>query len=444
MLNNITARLFHSVFLKLLLLIIASGVFINLAVGVFFMYLYKGSTSDSPFRRNTGQYIRYLINDLGTPPTIEKAREISRHLSIDIRYESPSDTWSTSPDLPPIESMRLKEFHNQARIFIARYQGKRFLVAENPSGPGRYALDFIRSDSRQTFMERKILLLICLLTIILVVVYFIIRRILKPITLLTGGVNELGNGNLDFQIPVDKADELGTLSRAFNDMAARIRNMLHAKEQLLLDVSHELRSPLTRIRVALEFLPDSATKTSINEDIVSMDSMIEELLESHRIKSPYGKLNLENCTLRDLAQEAIAFFQNQSPGIVLEPESETAEVMIDGRRVLTVLKNCLDNAVKNSSESSGPIRVVISTTGEDLAVRIHDSGTGIPPEDLPHIFEPFYRVDKSRNKITGGYGLGLNLCKTIMEAHGGTISIVSQPGRGTTVTLRFPKQKKDA
>ena len=120
-----------------------------------------------------------------------------------------------------------------------------------------------------------------------------IRWILKPVRWLSDGVRQVSSGNFDYRMPVKRLDEFGTLAEAFNSMTGRIREMLHARERLLLDVSHELRSPITRMKVALEFMPDSAVAQGMRADIHDMETMISEILETQRLGSPYGSLNLE-------------------------------------------------------------------------------------------------------------------------------------------------------
>ncbi|MBW2433904.1 MAG: HAMP domain-containing histidine kinase, partial [Deltaproteobacteria bacterium] len=137
-------------------------------------------------------------------------------------------------------------------------------------------------------------------------------------------------------------------------------------------------------------------------------------------------------------KQTIVAFENQPPGIESVDLPSEIEVEIDPEQIKTVFENVLNNAIKYSQPDSAPIQISAKTDESYVVVRIRDFGIGIPEEDLAHIFEPFYRVDKSRTKDTGGYGLGLSLCKTIMEAHGGKIEVHSTLQEGTTVSLYFP------
>lgn len=429
-------KIVNSVFFKLLLVIVITGVCINLAVGGFFLFLYKGSMKNTPFRDNLVNYLQYLIMDLGSPPDRQRAEVLSRKLSIEIGVEGPDGKWATTDTFPSVRQMNLKEFSEYPNFAIGKYRGESFLIIRQ--GETCYVFDMVKSYIQPRFLELRILLLIVLLTGMLVCVYYVIRRILRPITWLNKGVREVSSGNLSHRLPVKKSDELGALAEAFNYMTGRIREMLHARDRLLLDVSHELRSPLTRMKVSLEFLPDTPAKENIHEDISDMESMISEILETQRLRSDHGRLRLETAGLGRVVREVIASFAYASPGIVYETPDGDATLTIDIQRVKIVLKNIFDNAIKYSAGTSEPVRVALELKPPYCILHIADSGQGIPAEDLPHIFEPFYRVDKSRSKHTGGYGLGLSICKTIMEAHNGRIVVKSSPGKGTTIFLYFP------
>jgi signal transduction histidine kinase len=277
-----------------------------------------------------------------------------------------------------------------------------------------------------------------LLTLILAAAFFVIRHILRPVKWLNTGVKEVSGGNLKHRVPLKRSDELRDLAAAFNNMTDRIRDMLQTKEQLLYDVSHELRTPITRMKVALEFLEDSQAKKSLQSDIEELEKMVSEILETARRQHKYENLKKQRIPLAAFIKQTIVAFENQPPGIESVDLPSEIEVEIDPEQIKTVFENVLNNAIKYSQPDSAPIQISAKTDESYVVVRIRDFGIGIPEEDLAHIFEPFYRVDKSRTKDTGGYGLGLSLCKTIMEAHGGKIEVHSTLQEGTTVSLYFP------
>jgi signal transduction histidine kinase len=142
-----------------------------------------------------------------------------------------------------------------------------------------------------------------------------------------------------------------------------------------------------------------------------------------------------------LLKQTLTAFENQPPGIEIIDLPAEIKVEVDPEQVKTVFENVFSNAIKYSEPESKPVQVSYKLRESFAVIRITDFGIGIPQEELAHIFEPFYRVDKSRAKDTGGYGLGLSLCKTIMEAHSGKIEVQSKPQEGTTVSLFFPLGK---
>ncbi|MDG2064702.1 MAG: HAMP domain-containing sensor histidine kinase, partial [SAR324 cluster bacterium] len=274
--------------------------------------------------------------------------------------------------------------------------------------------------------------------LILAGTWLTLRWIMRPLNWLSDGVSALGKGDLEHRLPEKRRDELGNLARAFNRMSYSIKEMLTAREQLLLDVSHELRSPLTRMKVALEFIPENSSQVSLQSDVQEMEQMVTEILETERLKSEYGKLNRMDTDLVTLIGETCLMFEGKSPGISFEKSVEKCVANVDVEQIKTVLKNILANAHKYSTSENDPIKVSLSMDESEVQLKIQDYGQGIPDEEMDLIFEPFYRVDKSRNKNTGGYGLGLSLCKTIVEAHGGTIFVKSNMGQGTIFLIILP------
>jgi len=325
-------KIFNSIFMKLLVLLLITGICINVLVGGFFMYLYRGTVRNSPYRKNIVQYVNYLIKDIGSPPDFQHAQKISQQLSIEISYESPDLNWSTSRKLPPIREIRLKVFNEEPLVQIGRYRGNFFFVVPQEQGQGRFTFDLVRPYRQESAWEIKVVFLIALLTLILAGVYLTIRRILRPVKLLNEGVQQVSGGNLDHRVPVKKSDELGKLAEAFNTMTARIREMLHSREQLLLDVSHELRSPLTRMKVALEFLPETRAKGNLSEDISDMEKMVSEILETARLRNEHGHLNLQQTNMGELLQEMMDAFKDQPAGIVPAEMPENVILEVDRKR----------------------------------------------------------------------------------------------------------------
>lgn len=291
----------------------------------------------------------------------------------------------------------------------------------------------------------RVLHTLAIVFIIMLLGGMVLRRMFSPLRWLMKGVQEISNGNLDFQFPTrGRHGEIWYLADQFNQMVARVKEMVRSKEELLLDVSHELRSPLTRMKVALEMTPKGKHRDSMMRDIGEMETMLAEILETEHLKSDHGKLRLAPVDLVRLVRGTIQKYKSRKPGIKLDGKSKSLTVTADEARVRTVLQNVLENALKYSSKQKKPVQIHWEESPGAVTIAFQDFGPGIPPEDQEKVFEPFYRVDKSRTKETGGYGLGLSLCRVIMRAHGGDILLESEQGeRGTQVTLKFPRERLD-
>jgi signal transduction histidine kinase len=239
-------------------------------------------------------------------------------------------------------------------------------------------------------------------------------------------------------VPRTTTDEFGRLTDTFNLMAGRVREMITARDQLLIDVSHELRSPLTRMKVALELLPDDAHRGRLSSEVAEMERMISGLLELERLRTGRG-VTLLRQDIVPILSEVVATYEDRAPGVRLSAAGgREVHADVDAEQLTTVMRNLLENALKYSLSDSGAVQVTVEAREDGVRVGVTDDGVGIPREDAERIFEPFFRVDRSRSKESGGYGLGLSICKRVMEAHGGQIVLEPRSGRGSTFALRFP------
>jgi signal transduction histidine kinase len=385
--------------------------------------------------QNIVHYLNYLLADLGDPPSLIRAQEIAKKTFLEIHYESPQQQWSTAQRPLTMSGGRFYVWKENPDIRFGRNHGRSLIEVKH--GPGRFIFEFAKPFEHEDEQDWVFLLLFAVLVMILAGAYLSMRKVLRPVKWLNEGVQEVSKGNLHHIVPLKKSDELRDLAEAFNAMTERIREMLKAKEQLLLDVSHEMRSPLARMKVALEFLPEGKSKNSIQTDLEEMEKMISEILDTARRYHVHGELKRQKINLVDLLHEILPVFEDQPPGVQYSDLPTTIEIDVDPEQIKTVLNNVVNNAIKYSQPESNSVQISCQRREPYVILRIDDDGIGIPEEELPFILEPFYRVDKSRSKQTGGYGLGLSLCKTIMEAHGGKIDIESKDAAGTMVSLYF-------
>jgi signal transduction histidine kinase len=429
-------RLKFSIFFKLIIIIIAFLTVLDLSV-----LLILRESSDGPPSKKPRPYSMYmrkmeksLVNEIGYPPDTVKARDLADELDLNLRFQSHSFNWTSSETVPTIEDLtsseEFKERFPFSEHFVMRFNDRRYAIVKDPRGI--YILQpFMPQDYFD--IEMTIFLLIIDISVLIILLYLILRWQFKPLKNLSFAVREIGSGNYDVSIPVDRKDELGELSRLINEMSSGIRRSIRSKEQLLIDVSHELRTPLTRIKLGLEVGSD---KEKINDDVREMERMISGLLESYRSESNHDKLNLERTDVFKAVNEVMDEYRETGRLMLKSQEKAAVFLNIDLEKFKAVLRNVIDNAIKYSNES---VEIDTKDSTGQVQIFIKDKGTGIPDEDLKYIFEPFYRADPSRSRKTGGFGLGLAICKRIMDAHGGSIEIKSKVSEGTEVILTLKK-----
>ncbi len=263
--------------------------------------------------------------------------------------------------------------------------------------------------------------------------------------LLTGGP-----GQRTYRVSIypltDDADDTGRVVVFSDDQTALVR-LDRARKEFLSNVSHELRTPLSSIKLMLETVleapEEEARDLFLPQALAQVDrltALVQQLLEQARAESGALKLSLREVDLEEAASPIVASFEQQASnkGVSLELAAlRPVRVEADPDRLAQVFVNLIDNALRHTSEG-GRIRVEIDARDSDAVLRVRDTGEGIPYRDLPHIFERFYVVDRSRTRGSGGAGLGLAIVKGIVDAHGGSISAESMLGRGTSFTIRLP------
>ena len=295
------------------------------------------------------------------------------------------------------------------------------------------------------------------LVIALAISLIISRTLLSPIQGMTKAAEAMADGDFSKKIGVESEDEIGILARTFNDMAAQIETMLEElkkseklRREFVANVSHELRTPLTNIRSYAETISDDRDippeteeeflRVIINESD-RMTKIVQDLLELSRFDSGASELSIEKFSieqsLRDVHAAIALDARKRNHTINLELEWKLPDIYGDRARIEQVLMNIMSNALKYTPDG-GTIGIFSGSSGSDVWFRIEDTGIGIPPEDLEHVFDRFYRVDKARSRESGGTGLGLSIAKEIVTKHGGDIEIRSAPEIGTSVTVRFP------
>ena len=264
--------------------------------------------------------------------------------------------------------------------------------------------------------------------------YLTVWRLLRPLQDITAGVEAFGRGQFDTPIPLRRRDELGDLSDRINTMAASLHGMLDAKRALLLAMSHELRSPLTRARVNAKLLDETPERAALLRDMGEMRDLITSLLESERlagVAQGHGVLQTESLDLAALAREVAA---TQGLPLTLQLDESIGTVQGDGTRLRLLLRNLIENARRHAADAAQSPQLFLrretaSSGAACLALGLRDYGPAVTPEQLPRLAEAFYRPDSARTRSSGGVGLGLHLCRLVAQAHGGELRVrLAQPG----------------
>jgi signal transduction histidine kinase len=432
--TSLKAKKRHSLSGKLILLfIVMAFVFVMLVSGGI-RHAFQGHFKDN-IQPHITQYLEYVNADIGTPPDRTRAQELADRLNLEIQIIDKQGHWSSSGRLSMIDDLEIERGFqvNGKQYFHAEDGQQHYLMARDRETTLLFNVPNM-GDQRKGF---KGWYPIIILLFLLLLLYFATRRLFAPLDTIKDGVQKFGAGNMDHRIHIRRKDELGELANSFNAMANDIQQMLDAKRQLLLAISHELRSPLTRMRVAVELLDDDDKKVQIVQDINEMESLIEELMETERLSSRHTKLNKARNDLVELVNEVVAANFDDA-GITTDLPETPVQLDVDAARIKLLLKNLLDNAVRHTPETSEAPEIQLTVDKQKIIITVTDHGNGIEAMHLPHLMEPFYRVDSSRQRETGGYGLGLYLCRMIIEAHDGELQIESETGKGTQVTVKLP------
>ncbi|MEO8208933.1 MAG: HAMP domain-containing sensor histidine kinase [bacterium] len=420
----------------MIILIIVFIILVNISIG----FIVRFSIDRGPFRTQSKlSYLfnDYFIKDIGNPPDTIKAKSVLNELGLNMRYETSKSGWASSIDVPSIKDLSQdNDFDSDKKKFSIRTAGRLFEILKLDDG---YIIFMPPNPRDDINIERAIIPLILVITLLATLLYFSLRWIFGPIKKLSDAVEQISAGNFDTPINIKRKDEIGNLADSINGMQINISNMIKAKETLMIDVSHELRSPLTRIKLANEFVDDEKIKNKIKDDIKEMEAMITELLGTYRMDSIHEKLNIKKEDIVELINNVVSKFGYAS--VNTKSDFIKKEISLDKEKIETALRNIFDNAIKYSNGKPVEIRIYENPADKnETSVSIKDKGKGISDGEINKIFEPFYRVDKSRDKKISGYGLGLSIVKKILDRHNSQIEIRSRPGEGTEFIINFKNQ----
>lgn len=457
MLTALYRRLKKRIFWRLylysltLLLVVALGI---MAV----VYLIEGKTprQGAPVRRAELTAAALLLHIEDRPQLRKSITTFQRSLGMNISvYEGTglalADAGSSPP--PPLFPAEFSTLHSQ-RYFL---RGTALYVAVplDPLSPGGPYL--IMGELSPSGLTRILFSLLLLFLLLALVSFPVSRTIARPLEKLTACAHRLSQGELRARTDVEGEDEFGQLAAAVNDMASQIEVKIRREKELLGNISHEIRTPLSRIRVALELCGEegegrtAALLRSIGGDLMELDGMVEDILLAARLDLaldiPGGQgvlLRRERVDMAGIAARSTQLFSERFPGHRLRLNISEGIPPLSGDPVF--LRRTIDNILDNAARHSSPgkeIGLSISLSGGRVEVEIRDDGSGIDSDDLARIFDPFFRAGGGAEGGERGVGLGLALCKGIVEAHGGTIEASSSPGGGTVLRFSIPSDLAD-
>jgi signal transduction histidine kinase len=420
--------------LKLVLLFLLTAIAIAFVLHFSTLHVFKEHFKNN-IRPHLHQYFHYIYTEIGTPPNLEIAQRLSDTFKIKIIIKGSDLNWASDGKITELPKIHLVEsYHQKIRYESGRYRGDFVIRITNPL----YSVIFITQHDRDfPSLWKQLFKTLVGILLVLGLLYLLIRWMISPLKQIQQSITRIGSGELDHRITINRHDEFGKLSSEINAMADDIQNMLEAKRQLLLAISHELRSPITRAKVALSLMEDCEFKDGLQQDMDEIELMISELLEAERFNHRHQVLNLSNIDINQLINDTIKKHYPNEP-IIQKLDHNLPVQSLDQTRLQFVIKNLISNALKHRKQPTDNISITTYHTEKQYYMMVEDHGKGIPEQHIASLTEPFYRVDPSRQRETGGYGLGLYLVKMIVEAHHGELIIESEEKLGTKISIIHP------
>tara|TARA_S200000501_G_scaffold378881_1_gene444501 strand:+ start:6441 stop:7805 length:1365 start_codon:yes stop_codon:yes gene_type:complete len=429
------------------------GIFFSLfaltIISVFFYITEKSSyTQDTILDAHEYYLYSNLVESWGFPPDTLKVKETLKNLKLfGCIYKNNEKIWanpqsfskdgyvsfSDSDTLGILYDIDIPVYVSFGEIYKEKYD---YTVTYANYGDYEYlmALEYyLPSEITTKFIPGSIM------TIIAVALLFIvIRNYLQPIQLMKNRILLLQKGDLESTIPIIGEDELADLSNEINKMIQEIKELLNRKQLLLSEVSHELLSPLARIRLLAEMLPEHKNKIRLADEIQFLKGMVTNLLMSDRLSGPYANLELSTINTEELINKTIAMFPNSYDKILVSGNIPLKIISIDITKTTLALRNLIENAIKYGLPNKiVEISANISKT-KNIEIHVKNYGKGISKKNIEKITNPFFRIkDKSSDKKSG-FGMGLSITKKIIEAHKGELIINSTINESTIFTISLP------
>ena len=428
-----------SLSLRLLLIFIVALIIL---LGIL-MFGFERSISSKTYSLQAGSLakITRLILDRKTQQiNINRAKNIAERTGTRIHVRTPGSSWSSAGNIPDENRFQFEEL----QLIPLRFKKKKHFVPPEitfakgfkfniykittPHGEIFYEVDNPRVQFEWYWFFIAGLFIFGL--------YLAIRYLFSPVADIQRVVQEVRHGNFSARTNTHRKDELGELAKQVDTMAEDIDRLIESKRSLLLSISHELRTPLTRATIVSKLMQNSKHTQSLAEDLSEMETIIAELIEAEKLsqESPLARQVVDiNALLNEILLQSFA--DNDIKVIPLS--LETSFVNIDPIRIKLLVKNLLKNAIQYTADDQPAPKISLTLAEKYLTITVTDQGIGMPEELVDRLTEPFYRLDQSRQRQTGGFGLGLYLCQAIAKAHRGTLEITSKEGQGTIVSANI-------
>ena len=378
------------------------------------------------------QLFDIMTNVASAPIDIEKLKAEAKKNRVHIQINTPNKSWKTSRTLPHQDEL-LPSAVALGSLYFTRHNTKYYLIAQH-----NQAWIIVTSQIANLIVYPTWLVWWpwFAVTLVVFISYRLLAGQLKPVKDAIYSAQQIGEGNFKYKIARHPKNDLAELTQGLDKMAEQLQQLFTAKDDLLLAVSHELRSPMARMKVSFALLEQNDIVRRLDNDINQMDLIISQLLESARLQQSDKALHIETFFLPSFIDETLEEHEH-SDRLLMTNDIPDIAIDMDNGRIKFVIRNLINNALVHSGDK-GKIRIEFSKDSTQTHIAIKDQGRGIPEKYLVDIFEPFTSASAIDNRNQKGLGLGLYLCKRIAVAHGGDLTVISEAGKGSTFTLHLP------
>jgi signal transduction histidine kinase len=408
---------------------------------VYFVVYLSFTEQDTILDTHEFYYYSKMVENWGSPPdTAMMSKEIRNLKMIGGVFKDGERVWSHPVDfsyenyLWYSDSEYLGEIYDiDIPLFVTFGEIDLLPAASVSNGDYEYyfAVEFIPPSE---FILR--IVPASILTVLFMIILFIfIKQYLSPINKIKRRILALEMGDLDATINISGHDELADLSGHINKLILDIKSLLTKKQELLSDVSHELRSPLARMQLLIEMMPEHKNLYKLKQEVYFLERIISNLLLSDKLSIPYRTLDINKIFLPDFIDRIIARVTNSSTVLKLMLDTPPISVHVDDTKMRIAFLNLIDNALKYGGTEK-PVEVACSVGKLFFYYSVKDYGPGISPADVARLTDPFFKA--STNKRKDGFGLGLSITRKIIEAHGGKLLIDSKLDIGSEFTIKIP------